>query len=178
MLCYDAIRISLYFGLYIQKLLIDEILLYDFDFFNIISFLKAHRHTIKQSCSQSRVLVFINIPQHVFVDSIRMSLSFGLKIQKLLLDEILLYDCVCLLLLGGLDFAVTFAMDILVTCKSKVVPFTLANIFRNWCLMKSSYIMLTSLLYFVLMHIDALKTTSCSKSRAMVIINIPQHDMC
>ena len=39
MLISDVIRISLYFGLFIQNLLLDEILLYDFDFFIIISFL-------------------------------------------------------------------------------------------------------------------------------------------
>ena len=52
-------------------------------------------------------------------DFIRNSVYVGLKLQKLLLGEILMYDVVCLFLLAGLDVAVEFAMDLLLTCKSK-----------------------------------------------------------
>ena len=52
----------------------------------------------------------------LFFDSIRISLYFGLTIQNLLLDEILLYDVVFIFLLAGLDFAVRIAMDLLLTC--------------------------------------------------------------
>ena len=49
----------------------------------------------------------------LFSDSIRIIIDFGVHIQKLLLHEILLHDSVCQFLLAGLEFAVTFAMDIL-----------------------------------------------------------------
>ena len=52
----------------------------------------------------------------LFFDSIRISLYVGLKIQKVLLDEVLLYDVAFLFRLAGLDVAVTFAMDLLLTC--------------------------------------------------------------
>ena len=48
----------------------------------------------------------------LFCDSINMSLYLGLSIQKLLLDEILVYDVLCLFRLAGLDVAVKFAMDL------------------------------------------------------------------
>ena len=96
MLFLYSISISLYFCLYIQKWLLDEILLYDFDFF-IIMF-KAHRH------ARQHLLFKIPSPgNHQHASS-----------------------CCCL-----------------IPC---VCPFTLAYNVRNCCLMKSSYIMLTSLL--------------------------------
>ena len=77
-----------------------------FDFFIIILF-KAHRHTIKHVRLESRVLVIINIPQHAFVDSIGISLYVGLYIQKLLLDEILLYDFNFFIIISFLKHIVT-----------------------------------------------------------------------
>ena len=91
---FDFIRIYLDFGLYIQNLLLDEILLYDFDFlYSYYIFSNAHRHTLyTNSFLTSRVLVTINIINMLFLDSMSISLYVGLYIQNMLLDEILLYD--------------------------------------------------------------------------------------
>ena len=65
-------------------------------------------------------------------DSIRISLYVGVKIRKLLLHDILLYDSLYQFLLAGLDVAVKFAMVFFVVCLIPFVfPFTLAYRFKK-----------------------------------------------